>query len=266
MRVATNAADFLKKAEETLGYRIDILSGHEEARLVFKGCAHTLPLSDKRRLVVDIGGASTEIIIGKGLEAQRYESFRMGCVNTSIRFFREGKITQKSLDRAITACAAELEESITTFGRGTYDECYGSAGTFGAVSDICRALGWNTDGEVTPEHLERLRKMLLDMRDVKDVNFPGLKEDRREVIAGGLAVLSAVYRVLGIREMRPAQGALRMGLLYDLLAASLIADTRDVAIEGLMTATRIDREQAERVANITLAFYRELCLMLRPNC
>ena len=245
MRVATNAADFLKKAEETLGYRIDILSGHEEARLVFKGCAHTLPLSDKRRLVVDIGGASTEIIIGKGLEAQRYESFRMGCVNTSIRFFREGKITQKSLDRAITACAAELEESITTFGRGTYDECYGSAGTFGAVSDICRALGWNTDGEVTPE--------------------PGLKEDRREVIAGGLAVLSAVYRVLGIREMRPAQGALRMGLLYDLLGRVSNRDTRDVAIEGLMTATRIDREQAERVANITLAFYRELCPDASPE-
>ena len=265
MRVATNAADFLKKAEETLGYRIDILSGHEEARLVFKGCAHTLPLSDKRRLVVDIGGASTEIIIGKGLEAQRYESFRMGCVNTSIRFFREGKITQKSLDRAITACAAELEESITTFGRGTYDECYGSAGTFGAVSDICHALGWNTDGEVTPEHLERLRKMLLDMRDVKDVNFPGLKEDRREVIAGGLAVLSAVYRVLGIREMRPAQGALRMGLLYDLLGRVSNRDTRDVAIEGLMTATRIDREQAERVANITLAFYRELCPDASPE-
>lgn len=265
MRVATNAADFLKKAEETLGYRIDILSGHEEARLVFKGCAHTLPLSDKRRLVVDIGGASTEIIIGKGLEAQRYESFRMGCVNTSIRFFREGKITQKSLDRAITACAAELEESITTFGRGTYDECYGSAGTFGAVSDICRTLGWNTDGEVTPEHLERLRKMLLDMRDVKDVNFPGLKEDRREVIAGGLAVLSAVYRVLGIREMRPAQGALRMGLLYDLLGRVSNRDTRDVAIEGLMTATRIDREQAERVANITLAFYRELCPDASPE-
>ena len=265
MRVATNAADFLKKAEETLGYRIDILSGHEEARLVFKGCAHTLPLSDKRRLVVDIGGASTEIIIGKGLEAQRYESFRMGCVNTSIRFFGEGKITQKSLDRAITACAAELEESITTFGRGTYDECYGSAGTFGAVSDICHALGWNTDGEVTPEHLERLRKMLLDMRDVKDVNFPGLKEDRREVIAGGLAVLSAVYRVLGIREMRPAQGALRMGLLYDLLGRVSNRDTRDVAIEGLMTATRIDREQAERVANITLAFYRELCPDASPE-
>ena len=265
MRVATNAADFLKKAEETLGYRIDILSGHEEARLVFKGCAHTLPLSDKRRLVVDIGGASTEIIIGKGLELNAMKVSDMGCVNTSIRFFREGKITQKSLDRAITACAAELEESITTFGRGTYDECYGSAGTFGAVSDICHALGWNTDGEVTPEHLERLRKMLLDMRDVKDVNFPGLKEDRREVIAGGLAVLSAVYRVLGIREMRPAQGALRMGLLYDLLGRVSNRDTRDVAIEGLMTATRIDREQAERVANITLAFYRELCPDASPE-
>lgn len=258
MRIATNAEDFLRKAEATLGYRIDILSGHEEARLVFKGCAHTLPPSEKRRLVVDIGGASTEIIIGRDLDAQRYESFRMGCVNTSIRHFRDGKITQKSLERAITACAAELEESITTFGRGNYDEAYGSAGTFGAVSDICRTLGWNRDGEVTGEQLERLRRMLIDMKDVKSVAFPGLKEDRREVIAGGLAVLSAVYRVLGIEEMRPAQGALRMGLLYDLLGRVSNRDTRDLTIDGLMSATQLDREQAERVADMTIALCREL--------
>lgn len=258
MRVATNSEEFLRKAEATLGYRIDILSGHEEARLVFKGCAHTLPPSEKRRLVVDIGGASTEVIIGRGLDAQRYESFRMGCVNTSIRFFREGRITQKSLDRAITACAADLEESMTTFGHGNYDEAYGSAGTFGAVSSICSALGWNRDGEVTAEHLEKLRRMLVDMRDVKSVSFPGLKEDRREVIAGGLTVLSAVYKVLGIEVMRPAQGALRMGLLYDLLGRVSNRDTRDLTIEGILQASQLDREQAERVADITLAFYRRL--------
>lgn len=258
MRVATNSEEFLRKAEATLGYRIDILSGHEEARLVFKGCAHTLPPSEKRRLVVDIGGASTEVIIGRGLDAQRYESFRMGCVNTSIRFFREGRITQKSLDRAITACAADLEESMTTFGHGNYDEAYGSAGTFGAVSSICSALGWNRDGEVTAEHLEKLRRMLVDMRDVKSVSFPGLKEDRREVIAGGLTVLSAVYKVLGIEVMRPAQGALRMGLLYDLLGRVSNRDTRDLTIEGILQTSQLDREQAERVADITLAFYRRL--------
>lgn len=257
MRVATNAQDFLRKAQNVLGYPIDILSGHEEARLVFKGCAQTLPPSDKRRLVVDIGGASTEMIIGQGLDAKRYESYRIGCVNTSIRFFADGRITAKSLERATTACAAELEESMTTFGAGNYDEAYGSAGTFGAVSDICRALGW-TDGVVRPEHLEKLRRMLLDMRDISEISFPGLKEDRREVIAGGIAVLTAVYRVLGIEEMRPASGALRVGLLYDLLGRVSNRDTRDVSIETLMEASRLDREQANRVANIAQAIYSTL--------
>ena len=103
MRAATNSAEFLKKAEAALGYKIDILSGHEEARLVFKGCARTLPPSEKRRLIVDIGGASTELIIGEGLEAERCESFRIGCVNTSIRFFQDGRITAKSIERAVLA-------------------------------------------------------------------------------------------------------------------------------------------------------------------
>ncbi|MDO5530728.1 Ppx/GppA phosphatase family protein [Sutterella sp.] len=254
MRIATNSAEFLPKAEAALGYPIDILSGHEEARLVFKGCAQTLPPSSKRRLVVDIGGASTEVIIGTGLDAQRYESFRIGCVNTSIRFFEDGRITPKALERAITACSAELEESITAFGKGNYDEAFGSAGTFGAVSDIVRALGWG-EGEVTPEHLERLRKMLLDAKDIKNINFLGLKEDRREVIAGGLAVLSAVYRVLGVESMRPASGALRVGLLYDLLGRVSNRDTRDVTIDSVMEATRLDREQAGRVAKLTEKIY-----------
>lgn len=257
MRIATNAAEFLRKAEETLGYRIDILSGHEEARLVFKGCAQTLPRSEKRRLVVDIGGASTEVIIGRGLDAERYESFRIGCVNTSIRFFSDGRITQKSLERATTACAAELEESISAFGRGNFDEAYGSAGTFGAVSDICRTLGWS-DGEVRPEHLDKLRKMLLEAHDIGSIRFAGLKEDRREVIAGGIAVLSAVFRLLGVEGMRPASGALRMGLLYDLLGRVSNRDTRDVTIETLMETSRLDREQAARVADLTETIYRRL--------
>ena len=133
------------------------------------------------------------------------------------------------------------------------------------MTSATRSAG-TTDGEVTPEHLERLRKMLLDMRDVKDVNFPGLKEDRREVIAGGLAVLSAVYRVLGIREMRPAQGALRMGLLYDLLGRVSNRDTRDVAIEGLMTATRIDREQPNASPTLRWLSIESSVLTLHPNC
>ena len=229
MRAATNSAEFLKKAEAALGYKIDILSGHEEARLVFKGCARTLPPSEKRRLIVDIGGASTELIIGEGLEAERCESFRIGCVNTSIRFFQDGRITAKSIERAVLACQAELEESITRFGAGNYEEAFGSAGTFGAMSDIARASGWS-DGTVTLEHLERIRKQLLEAKDVKNIRFDGLKEDRKEVIAGGLAVLLAVYKTLGIETMRPASGALRVGLLYDLLGRVSDKDTRDITV------------------------------------
>ena len=264
MRAATNSAEFLKKAEAALGYRIDILSGHEEARLVFKGCARTLPPSEKRRLIVDIGGASTELIIGEGLEAERCESFRIGCVNTSIRFFQDGRITAKSIERAVLACQAELEESITRFGAGNYEEAFGSAGTFGAMSDIARASGWS-DGTVTLEHLERIRKQLLEAKDVKNIRFDGLKEDRKEVIAGGLAVLLAVYKTLGIETMRPASGALRVGLLYDLLGRVSDKDTRDITVESMMSAAQIDREQAVRVADITEKLYTALRPSASPD-
>ena len=264
MRAATNSAEFLQKAEAALGYKIDILSGHEEARLVFKGCARTLPPSEKRRLIVDIGGASTELIIGEGLEAERCESFRIGCVNTSIRFFQDGRITAKSIERAVLACQAELEESITRFGAGNYEEAFGSAGTFGAMSDIARASGWS-DGTVTLEHLERIRKQLLEAKDVKNIRFDGLKEDRKEVIAGGLAVLLAVYKTLGIETMRPASGALRVGLLYDLLGRGSDKDTRDITVESMMSAAQIDREQAVRVADITEKLYTALRPSASPD-
>ena len=264
MRAATNSAEFLKKAEAALGYKIDILSGHEEARLVFKGCARTLPPSEKRRLIVDIGGASTELIIGEGLEAERCESFRIGCVNTSIRFFQDGRITAKSIERAVLACQAELEESITRFGAGNYEEAFGSAGTFGAMSDIARASGWS-DGTVTLEHLERIRKQLLEAKDVKNIRFDGLKEDRKEVIAGGLAVLLAVYKTLGIETMRPASGALRVGLLYDLLGRVSDKDTRDITVESMMSAAQIDREQAVRGADITEKLYTALRPSASPD-
>ena len=264
MRAATNSSEFLKKAEAALGYKIDILSGHEEARLVFKGCARTLPPSEKRRLIVDIGGASTELIIGEGLEAERCESFRIGCINTSIRFFQDGRITAKSIERAVLACQAELEESITRFGAGNYEEAFGSAGTFGAMSDIARASGWS-DGTVTLEHLERIRKQLLEAKDVKNIRFDGLKEDRKEVIAGGLAVLLAVYKTLGIETMRPASGALRVGLLYDLLGRVSDKDTRDITVESMMSAAQIDREQAVRVADITEKLYTALRPSASPD-
>ncbi len=255
LRVAKNSAEFLKKAEATLGYPISILSGHEEARLVFKGCTHTLPKSEKRRLIVDIGGASTELVIGRGFTAEKYESFHIGCVETSIRFFSEGVLSEDTINRAIIACTAELSEASVTFGNQEYDEAYGSAGTFSAVSAVCMELGWSENGEVTLEHLERLKTELLKYRHIEKIKLPGLKPDRKEVIAGGIAILIAVFRALSIRTMRPATGALRVGLLYELLSAVENRDTREMTIERLLSSPRLDREQAKRVTELSEILY-----------
>ena len=234
LRAATNAAEFLPKAEAALGVPIDILSGHEEARLVYRGCIHSLPPSSSRRLILDIGGASTEVVIGKGLDVERCESFRMGCVNTSLRFFADGKITAKRFKKAVISCSALLEEGERTFSSDLYEEAFGSAGTFGAISDVCMALGWS-DGVVRREHLQEL------------------------------AVLTAVFETLGISAMRPVRGGLRVGLLYDLLGRVSNQDARDVAVDGMLDALRCDRHQARRVSDLALGFYRALVPNASPE-
>ena len=252
LRVATNSADFLPRAEEALGHPIEIIAGREEARLVFSGCAHTLPPSSEKRLVVDIGGASTELIIGCGFIAKECESFHVGCVNTSRAYFPDGKITANALKQAQLSAQAEFEEAHQEFSFRNWDAAYGSAGTIGAVADIGHASGL-TNGVVTPALLKVMRKELVE--DIRKINFPGLKEDRREVIAGGLAVLSAVFDTFKIKEMRPASGALRVGLLYDMLGRQEQRDTRDSTVTALIKRSSIDKQQAARVAALADKFF-----------
>ncbi|MDU5053682.1 MAG: Ppx/GppA phosphatase family protein [Sutterella wadsworthensis] len=258
-REATNSEEFLRHAEEALGYRIDILTGHEEARLVFKGCVNSLPPATGRRLVVDIGGASTEFVIGENLEAKQFESFHVGCVNTSLRFFKDGRISEERLQKAVVACSAEFEEVAESFGEGHYDEAYGSAGTFGAVADLCRQL-WGTE-IVTWDKLQAIKQQLLKFKNVEHISFPGLKPDRKEVIAGGLAVLIAVFSTLKIKSMRVAPGALRVGLLYDLWGRVENRDTRCLSVDALSLSTRVSQEQAALVTQITV----DIAKMLIPN-
>lgn len=258
-REATNSEFFLRRAEEALGYRIDILTGHEEARLVFKGCVNSLPPATGRRLVVDIGGASTEFVIGENLEAQQFESFHVGCVNTSLRFFKDGRINEERLQKAIVACSAEFEEVAQSFGEGHYDEAYGSAGTFGAVADLCHQL-WGTE-TVTWDHLQAIKQQLLKFKSVDHISFPGLKPDRKEVIAGGLAVLIAVFATLKIKSMRVAPGALRVGLLYDLWGRVENRDTRCLSVDALLLSTRVSQEQAALVTQLTV----DIAKVLIPN-
>ena len=257
LRQARNVNEFLLEAQDALGYPIEVISGREEARLIFEGCSHELPLTDQPRLVVDIGGASTEVIVGRGFNAQNAESFKVGCVNTSLRFFKDGRIDRTSLKKAQVAAAAEFEEAIDAFSRANWDEAYGSSGTVGAVSEILRAEGWS-DGRVTGEGLLKLRHALLDAGEIRRIKLAGLKPDRQEVLAGGVAVLSAVFETLGLDEMRPARGALRVGLLYDLLGRKEQKDLRDATVERMLERFGVDRAQASRVTHTAKQLYGEL--------
>jgi len=257
LRTAVNVGEFLLEAQHALGYPIEVIAGREEARLVFEGCMHSLPPSTARRLVVDIGGASTELIVGRGFAAENAESFKVGCVSSTLRFFPDGVIDRGSFKRAQVAAAATFEEAIEKFSIASWDEAYGSSGTADAISEILRAEGWS-DGSITSEGLLRLRQAIIGAGEVRRLRLPTLKPERQEVIAGGTAVLSAVFEVLGVREMRIARGALRVGVLYDLLGRRESRDLRDATVERLQTRFGVDCAQARRVARVAQQLVAEL--------
>ena len=257
LRQARNIGEFLLEGQSALGYPIEVISGREEARLIFEGCSHELPLSDQPRLVADIGGASTELIVGTGFTASSAESFKVGCVNTSLRFFKDGKVDRTSLKKAQVAAAAEIEEAVSLFGSANWTEAFGSSGTIGAVSEIVRAEGW-TDGTITADALQRVRSAVLEAGEVGRIRLAGMKPDRQAVIPGGLAVLTAIFETLGVTSMQPARGGLRVGVLYDLLGRREHKDVRHATVERMMKRFAVDREQAERVRNLALALYSAL--------
>jgi exopolyphosphatase/guanosine-5'-triphosphate,3'-diphosphate pyrophosphatase len=257
MRQAINAEQFLAEAQRALGYPIEIISGREEARLVFEGCTRTLPPSKRRRLVVDIGGASTEVIAGRGFAPAHAESFKIGCVNTTLRYFPGGRIDRTALRQAQVACAAELEEAQAAFRQYGWDEAYGSSGTIGAAALILRNRGW-ADGSVTAAGLARLRQALLDFGEIRRVQFDDIKPERAEVLVGGVAALSAVFETFGIEEMQPAKGALRAGLLYDLLGRRERHDVRDATVLRWQERYGADGHLATMVWNTARKLYAAL--------
>jgi exopolyphosphatase/guanosine-5'-triphosphate,3'-diphosphate pyrophosphatase len=257
LREARNVNEFLLEAQAALGHPIEVISGREEARLIFEGCMHALPPSPKPRLVVDIGGASTEVIVGRGFTAEAAESFKIGCLNVTQRFFADGAIDRGRFKRAVIACAAELEEAIAQFSRGRWDEAYGTSGTIGAVTQILRNEGW-ANGTITSEGLQRLRQALIDFGAVKRVRLSGIKPERQEVLAGGVVVLLAVFDTLGIDELRLGRGGLRTGVLYDLLGRRERRDLRDATVERLQSRFGVDRAQARVVARIAGQFHAAL--------
>lgn len=257
LREARNREEFLSRGSEVLGYPIDVVSGPEEARLIYQGVARLLPQSDERRLVVDIGGRSTELILGHQFTPHAVASYRVGSVAWSQRYFARGEFTPQAFATAEIAAKAVLDEALGTFRRDAWEIAYGSSGTAGAVGDILQAAG-GAPGVITREGLQWLQDRLLRAQTADRVRLEGLKEERRPVIGGGISVLRAVFDLLDIQQMHVAQGALRQGALYDLLDREQPGtDLRTATVNGLMHRFAVDMEHAERVAHTACALFSQ---------
>ena len=255
LRVAKNAADFIPQAESVLGFPIEVIAGHEEARLIYVGVAHGMPQSKDNRLVMDIGGGSTEFIIGSGLTPLILESLYMGCVSYSSRFFPDGKITKQNLKQAELAARGELQTIVTEF-RGQWQEALGSSGTVRSIADILEQNGYSKNG-ITREGLEKLRAHMLKVGDVQKLDLPGLRADRVSTLASGFAIMNAAFSELDISVMRPALGALREGVLYDLWGRFHHNDMRDVTVQQFKQRYHVDSTQAMRVASLAKTFAKQ---------
>ncbi|MFY3385705.1 exopolyphosphatase [Paracidovorax sp. MALMAid1276] len=257
LREARNRDEFLARGRDVLGYPIDVVSGPEEARLIYQGVARLLPQSDERRLVVDIGGRSTELILGQQFTPHAVASFRVGSVAWSQRYFARGEFTPQAFLAAEIAAKAVLDEALATFRPDTWDVAYGSSGTAGAVGDVLAAAG-GAEGVITLDGLHWLQDRLLRAQSADRVRMDGLKDERRAVIGGGISVLRAVFDLLEIRQMQVAQGALRQGALYDLLDREQPGtDLRTSTVNGLMHRFGVDMEHAERVARTACALFEQ---------
>lgn len=246
LRRASKARDFLEEARAALGVPIELLPGSEEARLIYIGVAHDVEPAGGLRFVADIGGGSTEIILGQGREPGELASLDMGCVVWSQRFFADGHVTAKRMRAAVVAARLVLELVESRFGRLSIDECLGASGTIKSAAEILRANGWG-DGGIDLKGLQMLSSRLIDAGCADDLDLPGIRRDRRPVLAGGLSILLALFEGLELERMDAAQGALREGILHDLSGRLHAADVRDRTARDLAARWAVDRDQSRRV-------------------
>jgi exopolyphosphatase/guanosine-5'-triphosphate,3'-diphosphate pyrophosphatase len=253
-RVATNARDFLPQAEAALGFPIDIIAGHEEARLIYTGVAHVLAPSAAPRLVIDIGGGSTEFIIGRGLAPERLESLKLGCVSMSQRFFPDGTLRADAFALAETHARSEIEAIAGAFGPEHWTEAFASSGTALALAAILEENGLSSGG-ITPEGLARLRKRMIGAGNLTRLALAGIKPERAPVLPGGFAIMAAALAELSVQRINPVGGALRLGVLYDLLGRRARRDSRVTTVGYFRERYHVERGHAQRVAAMARALY-----------
>jgi exopolyphosphatase/guanosine-5'-triphosphate,3'-diphosphate pyrophosphatase len=261
LRQAANARSFLSQAEDALGHPIEIVSGQEEARLIYAGVAQSLapdaPSPSARRLVVDIGGGSTEIILGEGMVPKRMDSLKMGCVSFSRRFFPEGRLTEEGFLNAGVAARQELQTIVEIYRARGWAQAVGASGTILSADQMLREMG-QQDEALTVRGLRRLIKLIAQAEHVSKLALPGLKPDRAPQIAGGLAILEAVLDSLGIERMEVSNGALREGVLYDLLGRIRHEDVREPTVAAMMRRYHVDLAHAARVEATAMAMHEQI--------
>lgn len=254
LRRMKHANAFLTAAETALGCPVDIISGREEARLIYLGVSQGVAGYQDRRLVIDIGGGSTELIIGEGHDAREVESLQFGCVSATRWYFRDGLLTREAFDLAQQSVMAELQELQARYRRLGWQSAIGSSGTIRATASICSRLGYSGE-RISREALVRLKEDLLNFSRLDAVNLPGLSARRHGVFAGGLAILMACFDILGIDELRVSPYALREGLLHDLLGRLAHRDPRDTTVQAFKTRYGVSNTQVERVRAVALATF-----------
>ena len=256
LRVAKNAEQFLAEAEAVMGFPVEVIFGKEEARLIYIGVAHSLPPSTEGRLVVDVGGGSTEFVIGAGLKPELMESVSMGCVSYSFKFFPDGALDKQSFKRAELAAANEIERLVKPFRRAGWVQAVASSGTARTVASILRSYGWCERG-ISAQGLDRLRSSMIKAGDINALRLPDMREDRLRVLAGGVAILIAVLSELGVDSMEVSDSALRQGVLYDLLGRVQHHDAREATVSHFQRRYHVDAPQADRVAVLAERLYAQ---------
>ncbi|KAA0876198.1 exopolyphosphatase [Nitrincola tapanii] len=256
LREAQNRDEFAAKAERLLGLPLQIVSGHEEARLIYLGVSHTQADDTGQRLVVDIGGGSTEFIIGERFETRLLESLQMGCVSFSEEFFPQGNITKQGFNQAYTAAMQELLSIRRNYRRLGWDSCVGSSGTIKAVNQACTEMGYSQN-RITRDALNQLEQDLLRLKHVQDIQYNNVKPERRAVLPAGVAILRAVFDSLDIREMAFSDGALREGVLYDMAGRLRHEDVRERTIRALMKRYQVDMRHASNIEATALILFAQ---------
>jgi exopolyphosphatase/guanosine-5'-triphosphate,3'-diphosphate pyrophosphatase len=257
-RVAKNGPEFLRTCEAALGFPIEIIAGKEEARLIYNGVAHSLSADGQKRLVIDIGGGSTELIVGINDQPLTLESVFVGCIRFSHEFFPKGELTKAGFREAIFAARKDLQVVAGGVKAQGWDYALGSSGTARAIAD----LSYNLTGQhgIRLETMRDIAARLVKSGSAETADLPGIKADRGLVLPGGLSILIAAFEELGIDEMQYSEGALRLGVLYDLVGRAGQDDLRSMTVEQFMARYQIDQAQAGRIAALSSKLWSQINL------